>query len=416
MAKPTQGDVQERLRQAWTRFEQRASAEQVAGVREVLRRHSEALTGAAEAFAAKPSEFALVRSLLEDTLEQDMQRLLPRYYTDVTRLEHLEAELGIAPAVLADGEILGIGKYEVLDVGWAEAFITWLDHYFDDKRPFPAPATWVSMPERATLAIFGDWGGGVWDGNAVAGRIASAIAALGVDYCIHLGDVYYAGEPAQETDYLLGFWPGGRQGNCTLNSNHEMYPLGKGYFDTALADPRFALQDGKSHFALENGQWIVVGLDSAFAADKEDLYLIGAINAEQEAFLREVGGKGKPVIVLSHHNPADLDGGGRNALWQQVAEPLQGNLRYWYWGHIHGGAVYRERDGVACRLVGHGVIPWGNARTLRESDQVAWYEHATPEPASGVRVQNGFVLVTLDGSELREEFYGEDGRPHWPKG
>jgi hypothetical protein len=413
MTSTNQADVRDRLKQSWSTFQQKATPEQIAKVKDALQNHSDSLIYASVAHEAKPSEFSLAKSVLEDTLEEDMAKLLPRFYTDINSLEHLEGELGIELSVLKDGEILGTGKYEALDIDWLEAVITWLDHYFDDKRAFPQPGTWVTIPGNTTLAIFGDWGGGVWDGNSVAQSISDIIGKLKVDYSIHLGDVYYAGEPQQETDNLLKLWPAGAKGNFTLNSNHEMYPLGKGYFDTSLPDSIFNQQAQKSFFALENDNWIIAGLDSAFDADKDDLYLVGGINPQQTEFLTEIGKKGKPVIVLCHHNPLDITGSEQQALWDQVAAPLNGNLKYWYWGHIHAAAAYKPHKGVYGRVVGHGVIPWGNATSLQDSATVEWYEHEKPVPADGVRVQNGFMLVSLKGDQLTEEFYGEDGTVHW---
>lgn len=409
-----------RLKQALENFEKKATPEQIAVVHQKLQQHSDALFKSSDVKAAKTSEFSLVKSLLEDKLEAHTSELKSKL---VDLADHLEEEvkktLGMGELefylkVLPDGEILGDGKYEALDTGWVEAFIVWLDYYFT-SRNFPTPGVWLKIPDLASFAVFGDWGGGCWSGNRVAQIVSNLIKNMKPDYSIHLGDVYYTGETINEQEFLLDLWPKAQKDNFTLNSNHEMYPVGKGYFDVALTNGLFKSQQGKSFFALENTNWIIVGLDSAFAADKNDFYLQGAINSVQQDFLREVKAKGKSVIVLCHHNPVDLTGTKKELLWGQVYDILGASLKYWYWGHVHGAAVYKDIDNVKCRLAGHGVIPWGNASSLQESmgNSVEWYENKSPIPQDKPRVQNGFALLKLNGPELKELFYGEDGLIHW---
>jgi len=424
----------ERLKTALQAFEAKATPEQVEAVHKTLRRHSDALFENADLDTVKSSEFSLVKPLLEDTDEEKAAELKSRlagsgFSQLLARIEAAVkktlgmAELVFHPRVLPDGAIFGDGKYEILDLGWIEAFIAWLDNYFT-PREFPQPGVWLNRlgegDRRASLALFGDWGGGCWSGHNAAQAISGHIQALNPDYLIHLGDVYYAGRPEEERLYLLDYWPATNGTSFTLNSNHEMYSAGKGYFDLTLADPRFATQNGKSFFALEFPDWIVVGLDSAFAADQDSFYLQGRLNQVQQDFLRQVQAKGKKTIVLSHHNPipeigvADGTEPG-SELWAQVRASLGDSLRYWYWGHVHAGAVYQDIGKVKCRVAGHGVVPWGNAKSLQNSlgKTVVWYERTAPIPPDGVRVQNGFVLLKLDGPDLEEAFLGEDGAVHW---
>lgn len=410
----SQTDIKVRLKQAWNEFKQKANEEQIKQVEASLLHHSESLLKHTLQ-EARSSEFSLVKSVLEERLEEDVAQLISTHYSGVTKLQEVEKPLEFELKTMADGEIVGSSKYEVLDIDWLEAACVWLENYFKTKRPFPQPAAWFNIPDSVSLALFGDWGGGTWKDNNVATTITKEINHLQTDINIHLGDVYYAGEPESEQQYLLDLWPAGKLANFTLNSNHEMYPLGKGYFDTTLANNLFKNQKGKSFFALENTDWIIVGLDSAFDADTNHLYLKGKINQVQKDFLAQVATKNKNVIVLSHHNPLDISGQNKNTFWDEVATPLGDTLKYWYWGHIHGAAVYKTVDNnVNCRLIGHGVIPWGNATSLHNSDAVVWYENKKPSPIDGARVQNGFVHIELEGKTLSEKFYGEDGEVHWP--
>jgi hypothetical protein len=408
-----------RLKKALKNFKKSATPEQSDAAHRVIDLHSDALFENREG-KLRVSEFSLVKSVLENRVDKRLKEFgntlatLRKEIEGVAKEKGHEVEPELFIRVLPDGEILGSGKYESLDLSWVEAFIVWLENYFHTRK-FPQPGPWITIPDRANIAVFGDWGGGCWRGNSVAASISRSIVSLKPDYSVHLGDVYYAGESKQEKKFLLSLWPSASKGNFTLNSNHEMYPIARGYFDVALKNPLFALQQGKSFFALENSNWIIVGLDSAFHSDRDGLYLQGVIDGVQADFLAEVASKNKPTIVMCHHDPVDLTGTVKNPLWNQVYGILKNNLKYWYWGHTHAGAVYREINGVKCRLNGHGVVPWGNSTTLQKSmgSSVIWYEKSPPLPADGPRVQNGFALLSMDGPNVKETFYGEDGRPHW---
>jgi len=236
---------------------------------------------------------------------------------------------------------------------------------------------------------------------------------------IHLGDVYYAGTSDQEKHLLVNLWPKGSIGAATLNSNHEMYSGGLPYFNVALTDSLFALQQGSSFFALQNDFWVVVALDSAYYASEASMYLDGALDPVQVQFLRAQRAAGKKVLLLTHHNGLTEDGATTTALWSQVMSAFdQGHgPDLWYWGHVHAGIVYdpQRTRGVLCRCCGHGGIPWGQASGLANSPNVLWYEK---RPAHDLdvpqRVLNGFAMVSLSGSNVTEVFYDENGGVAWP--
>src|SRR6185295_11208924 len=95
----------------------------------------------------------------------------------------------------------------------------------------------IQVANDVTLALAGDWG----TGNLSSGMIARRIASLRpqASYTIHLGDVYYSGTPQEEEQRFVASWPVGADGAFALNSNHEMYSGGKGYFSVALESPKF---------------------------------------------------------------------------------------------------------------------------------------------------------------------------------
>jgi hypothetical protein len=230
-----------------------------------------------------------------------------------------------------------------------------------------------------------------------------------------LGDTYYSGNNNESQENIIAYWPAAQKGNFTLNGNHEMYHSAVPYFNLVLQTPLFSLQQGTSFFALENSHWVIVGLDTAFFADRKQLYMTGNLNQTQIDFLSQQAKKGKPVIVLSHHNGLDITGSEiQSPLWNQVTDALGDTLKYWYWGHVHMGAVYKPKAGIKTRVVGHGVIPYGHAEKLTHSEQVVWFETTSAEDQHNrFRVQNGFLMLDLNEQNITERFYGEDGKVHW---
>ena len=143
---------------------------------------------------------------------------------------------------------------------------------------------------------------------------------------------------------------------------------------------------------------------------------------EQNSFLLQKGveaqTRGKKLIVLTHHNPVDDTGTNTNALFTQVMDafPEGGGPAYWYYGHEHIAAVYKPlgAEGMRLRCCGHGALPWGKASDLANSPNVEWYESRSANDKDvPERVYNGFVTLKLDGPNLRETFYDENGGVAW---
>ena len=124
------------------------------------------------------------------------------------------------------------------------------------------------------IALAGDWG----TGTDEAAEVAALIEAWRPHYSIHLGDVYYVGDPAEVGANFLGVrnpryhyapckWPLGSEGAFALNGNHEMYALGYGYFDHIL--PKLGVRGSPrgqraSYFCLENDHWRIIALDTSY--------------------------------------------------------------------------------------------------------------------------------------------------------
>jgi hypothetical protein len=337
-------------------------------------------------------------------------------HIDPVRLNHFMRldvnERGIINGVDAAGELWGFGKYQNLDPGWAQKVELWMRYLLLPKHGFNNWPSVITMPDSLRIAIAGDWATGDWrtpgPNPAPSTRVATQIKAIKPDLTIHLGDVYYAGSESEERSNLVGLWPIGTLGALTLNSNHEMYGGAWAYFDSALASKVFALQNGCSYFALENSNWVIIGLDTAYFADEGRMYDFGLLDFAQLAFLKAQSAKGKRVVLLTHHPGLTLDGTQTLDLWNQVLGVCTPTL--WLWGHTHAGAVYVPRDGVLAVCCGHGGIPWGLVPTAINSKAVMWCEsQSAKDPDVPKRVLNGFVDLSLSPQQLRMALLDENG-------
>ncbi len=324
------------------------------------------------------------------------------------RVAHLPVHVG------ADGVLWGVGKYLQFDPGWTEALIHYLENR-NHKAPFQVAPRIVDIADSIRVGVVGDWGTGFWRPDTGPERVRDRLAADQAEINIHLGDTYYAGSADEERAKLVSIWPSGTTASFTLNSNHEMYDGAKAYFAEALAAPAFAAQGGTSFFALRNSHWLVIGLDTGYFATG-DLYLDGAIDPVQGAFLARLAATAgeRRIVVLSHHEGADLKGQTPTALWHQVTTCLGRVPDAWYWGHAHNGVVYAPLDGCRIRCVGHGAIPYGPASMLAGLPSVLWSETVSAKDSeTPTRVTNGYLRLTLDGARLTEELIAEDGAVRW---
>jgi hypothetical protein len=336
-------------------------------------------------------------------------------------------QAGVVLDIGPDGVIWGTGKYQQLDPGWTEAFACFLETFLaDGNHPFMAIPATVPIPDTMRIGMAGDWGTGNWGTSlnpAASTKVGAQMAALNLDLTIHLGDVYYAGTGDQEQHELVMLWPKGSIGSFALNSNHEMYSGANPYFQ-AIAGPPFGMQNGCSYFALENTNWVIVGLDSAYFAAALELYINGSLapsgaaaGGTQVMFLQSQVAKGKKVIVLTHHNGLAIDGRSATNLWAQVMSGFAGGAgpALWYWGHEHAAAVYAPfgPTNVPTRCCGHGALPWGQASSLA-NNSVPWYEkRLANDPDVPQRVLNGFAVLSLNGPNIQETFYDENGGVAW---
>lgn len=330
---------------------------------------------------------------------------LDRLSTTTTVLPTTKLEL--KTTVKADGELLGTGKWELLDPDWLEALEQWLIYYCN-KAPFNTHPQIISIADTTSFVIAGDWGTGDWRKQSPSSLVAEQMEKITADYSIHLGDVYYAGTKSQEVDNLVNLWPKGSKDCFTLNSNHEMYNGGHSYFEQALTHT-FTSQKGCSYFALENSNWLIIGLDTAYHADPLDLYLVGKLDDTQLSWLESLP-KNKKIIILSHHQAFDITGDNNSHVYEQVIKSLGQQPDFWYWGHLHNAIVYHPKGNLHGRCIGHGAIPYGNASVLKGVTDVCWYEDKSADDAEiPVRVLNGFAYIYLTDKTITEQMIAENG-------
>jgi hypothetical protein len=213
-----------------------------------------------------------------------------------------------------------------------------------------------------------------------------------------------------------------------------MYAGGRGYFDVALTDRKFALQNGLSYFVLQNRHWMIIGLDTAYFADISALYQDGYLSSGttngtvQLDWLREMIGLASHsdmnVIILIHHDGFDIDPYANTVTFKNLFRVMTSELQsvkrwWWYWGHVHAGIAYQSitmnNSTLHPRCIGHGGIPWepfpdlGSIHLNDPRVNVEWAEVKSVTNSKGhSRALDGYLMVTLDGAHITETLYDEN--------
>jgi hypothetical protein len=243
-------------------------------------------------------------------------------------------------------------------LGWIRSVF---DH-IDQSRWHPIvrpPDTKVgTLADVGRLAVIGDWGTNLY-GAPVS---AASIKRTGTyEMLLHLGDIYYSGTEKETQQRFLDVWPtdAGKMSRA-MNGNHEMYSGGYAYFDNIL--PTF--QQNSSYFAVQNTDWLLVGLDTAHTDH--------ALDYEQVAWLNTVvqGAGQRKLVLFSHHQPySRLEKQGPH-LQTALATLFQNRaITAWYWGHEHNCVIYDKHPtfGLYGRCIGHGGIPAPRKREVKNA-------------------------------------------------
>ena len=355
-----------------------------------------------------------------DALTAQLQSALQRYAIDrelTTATARASGAVGLIhpvtdvnlldPAAPADGLF---GAMSQSDLRWVACWVAKALTTFDNPPLFPDhPAPPCRIATDARIFLVGDWGSGVSRARKIADRIRSMIDEEPIrdQHVVHLGDVYYSGWPEEYDDHFFPNWPvaPGKERTCgswSLNSNHDMFSQGSGYFGHLLKDARFARQGGSSHFSLENDDWQILGLDSAFL----DGTLAGSQFDWVERRAREL--PGRKLALMTHHQPFSAFEDQYLELWRLTARNA---VTAWFWGHEHRFAIYEPRPELPYgRLVGHGGVP-------------VWRQPEDEALPAGVRYVGtrgfrsgleqfalfGFAVLDLDGPRMRARYIDEHG-------
>jgi hypothetical protein len=284
----------------------------------------------------------------------------------------------------------------------------------------PPKADWIEPPpvpqpiaDNARIALFADWGTGLYGAPAINKCIENLDRC---DVVLHLGDTYYSGEGDEIRDRLVGNWPKRPAGtiNRSLNGNHEMYSGGKGYFQ-ALSS---FFQQPASCFALQNSNWILICLDTAY----NDFNLDEKQVAWVKGIVKAAGNR--KLILFTHHQPfSQLDDQGPN-LQIALADLLNTQrIHAWFWGHEHRLVLYDPHPtwGFKGRCIGHGGFP-AFRDDLPDADGNVYQWLILPALPQAPRAQlldgpnfwipqdpegfspHGFVVLDFDGGTVWETY------------
>jgi hypothetical protein len=333
---------------------------------------------------------------------------------DESRLEELPN--GAFEAKFDDGDFSG----------WIWSFLTdWVKRL--KKRPFLGNPNTIAQPlgkNDVRIAILGDWGTNLYGAPRCAGSILETNPAY--DVVLHLGDVYYAGTKEEVKARFLDPWPrvpGARY--LALNSNHEMYAGGEGYFDLTLPD----FKQASSFFAYQTDHFVLVGLDTGY--HEHDL----AYN--QAGWLQSIvaNAADRKVILFSHHQPFSLYETQGLKLQAKLGSFLTSKRIFaWYWAHEHRCVIYDTHPawGLKGRCIGHSGYPSFRKDlakyplTLVNADGSAWRKLGATNGAPGGYVldganpyvsdapnkygPHGYASLELSGPHLVERVYSADRR------
>lgn len=279
--------------------------------------------------------------------------------------------------------------------------------------------------EETRVALAGDWASGTDEAVSVANHIAS----FDPHYTIHLGDVYYVGGRNETGENFLGIdnphnhyqpcrWPAGSLGAFALNGNHEMYALGKAYFDEMLPTLG-ALKDGRpegqraSFFCLENEHWRIIALDTGYLSIGVPVLEYfwppdcGLPAAVLQWLRKIVNGDRRATILLSHHNPFSRYDTSYPRQAVQLKEFFAEHPVLWFWGHEHRFVIYKEyrvADGISAlgRCIGHGGMPIELPGEVKDRNCPVEFEDSRlyPNDENLTVGYNGFATLVLRGNQL----------------
>ncbi|PYU20832.1 MAG: hypothetical protein DMG30_19815 [Acidobacteria bacterium] len=312
-------------------------------------------------------------------------------------------------------------KFDSGDLGWIVVLFARLEEKAEGKHVFVHsndPTTFrYFLPSTCRIALFADWA----TGEPPAMNIKKAIEDRSPDYTIHLGDTYYAGFEDEIRHNLIACWPGQVQygKSFALCGNHEMYSGGNAYFDLL---PLFG--QSASFFNLGNRWWKFIGLDTSWCERGGDAPASswGELQELQLPWLKAQiadatsTNPSAKIILLTHHQLFSAFDG--DALGQRLKEQLgamltDGSIYGWFWGHEHRCIVYGNAAPYTfkARCIGHGGFPCPPCTESPSNASrypIRWREERC-EPSNAWYGMRGFVLLTVQDSEIKIEYVDQTG-------
>jgi 3',5'-cyclic AMP phosphodiesterase CpdA len=352
-------------------------------------------------------------SILQSTLEACLNDLAGEVLEEVHGEEASRTRRPIKQ-LRSDSELMR--QFGPCDVRWINSKLAEGIRFVRGRPKFPdrAPPA-VRIADDARVVIVGDWGTGLPAAAEVGVQMGEELAAAaGRDrHVIHLGDVYYSGWKEEFISHFLPYWPHA-SGDSTikswaLNGNHDMYSGGHGYFGYLLRDPRFAGQQGCSHFRLENAHWQLLGLDTSY--DDEDL-----AGSQASWVAEQVTGSSAKTMLLSHHQLFSAYDPTPSTLGDRLAPILEkGPLDAWFWGHEHRCVVYEPTAQVrAARCIGHGGVPVFVPPDDAPVPDGVRYEYRGATGGGSERWGLfGFAVLDFQGPSISVRYINEKGEEHY---
>ena len=352
-------------------------------------------------YSPRDRTIALIQSAMDEYLEKQAAKTV-RAAKQVRK--GLKAKKFAAVGKPAAMKALFGERFDNVDPGWIEVVLEKLKQAFLKKAKFithSKPTDFrFQLADRVKIAIVGDWGGG----NDSAILIAQQIKAHQPDHVIHLGDVYYAGTEREVKNRFLKLWnfwdtPDVPGRSLSLNSNHEMYSGGHGYFEITLK----AFKQPASYFSIGNAKWRFIGLDTA--------YVDHNLNKEQGDWLKAQLGTGTARnILLTHHQLFSAYEQTEAGLEAWIKPYLDAKkLTGWFWGHEHLMVIYETFKGLKARCIGNGCFPYDvppNDPPLPGFPVTFVNRRQLPNK----RGMHSFALLTIDGPKLHVDYIDEDGK------
>lgn len=285
---------------------------------------------------------------------------------------------------------------------------------------------------KVTITIASDWANDTFE-SALVGKLMRDDEP---DYSIHLGDVYYVGDPSEVeanfgvkgNDQDQGDWAYGSKGFLALPGNHEFFSKGIGFYDNLLSKTfinDISVKQKAGFFCLENEHWRIIGLDTGYTSVGIPIWEFGfpakcELNQLQLDWLKNEVNLGNPndhrgIIILSHHQYYSAFENGK--CYERPAEQLaviMGENKskipvIWYWGHQHILAIYDNNkigNGIQAygRCIGHGgmpvVVPEINNNDAKKSHLLFYdlsYKFKIDDTFIG---NNGYVKMILEGDTM----------------